>query len=110
MNRRNFIKFLGAASVGATVAYSFPSIIVPKNIEVYPDIVNDLFFQESSWESYLRGQQAIFDMIDNDLNDALRMAFNALDKQLYENPVNVALFDKFGKPDFINNVRPSSNI
>lgn len=32
MNRRGFISALLKATAGATVAYSFPSIIVPKNI------------------------------------------------------------------------------
>lgn len=32
MNRRRFISLLGQSVAGATVAYSFPSIIVPKNI------------------------------------------------------------------------------
>lgn len=33
MNRRRFLSLLSQATVGATVAYSFPSIIVPKNIQ-----------------------------------------------------------------------------
>lgn len=33
MDRRNFLKRLGLASAGAVVAYSFPEVIVPKNIE-----------------------------------------------------------------------------
>ena len=33
MNRRFFLSLLGQAAVGATVAYSFPSIVVPKNIQ-----------------------------------------------------------------------------
>lgn len=68
MNRRNFLKFLGAASAGATVAYSFPSIIVPKNIEVidqinlitkteiYPKLIEDFWFQESPFMSHMRKQ------------------------------------------------------
>lgn len=32
MNRRNFLKFLGTATIGTGIVYSFPSIIVPKNI------------------------------------------------------------------------------
>lgn len=77
MNRRNFIQFLGLASTGSVVAYSFPNIIVPKNIivpdiidyslitrayeravalegepllvqrEIYPQFINDFFFTES---------------------------------------------------------------
>lgn len=34
MNRRRFLELLGMATVGATVAYSFPDIIVPKNIAI----------------------------------------------------------------------------
>lgn len=33
VNRRRFISLLGQAVAGATVAYSFPSIIVPRNIQ-----------------------------------------------------------------------------
>lgn len=33
MNRRGFLSLLGQAAVGSVVAYSFPSIIVPKNIQ-----------------------------------------------------------------------------
>lgn len=36
MDRRRFLELLGMASVGATVAYSFPSVIVPKHIIVAP--------------------------------------------------------------------------
>ena len=32
VSRRRFLELLGMATAGATVAYSFPSIIVPKNI------------------------------------------------------------------------------
>lgn len=82
MNRRNFLKFLGAASVGATVAYSFPDVIVPKNIEInglasainagytfsgyfdginiitkneiYPKLIEDFWFQESPFLTRLK--------------------------------------------------------
>lgn len=77
MNRRNFLKFLGAASVGATVAYSFPSVIVPNNIilvepiipvskfnlaelneivrrEIYPRVIRDHFFKDTPFFTYLR--------------------------------------------------------
>jgi len=74
MNRRNFLQFLGAATIGSTVAYSFPSIIVPKNIitlkevatdylseinlitkrEIYPKLIEDFWFDESPFFSYLR--------------------------------------------------------
>jgi hypothetical protein len=35
MDRRGFLSLLGQAAVGATVVYSFPSIVVPKNIQPY---------------------------------------------------------------------------
>lgn len=77
MNRRNFLKFLGTASVGATVAYSFPNIIVPNNIvvvepiipatqfdlnalnelvrnEIYPRVIRNHFFKDTPFFSYLR--------------------------------------------------------
>lgn len=57
-SRRDFLKFFGVATVGATVAYSFPSIIVPQNIdainlvirrEIYPELIRDFWFQESAF-------------------------------------------------------------
>jgi hypothetical protein len=42
MNRRGFLTSLLRATVGTTVAYSFPSVIVPKNI-VQPVMLTDLF-------------------------------------------------------------------
>lgn len=41
MNRRGFLTSLLRATAGATVAYSFPSVIVPKNIQ--PVLLTDLF-------------------------------------------------------------------
>jgi hypothetical protein len=38
MNRRDFLKFLKMVTVGAIVAYSFPSIIISKNIELIKEI------------------------------------------------------------------------
>lgn len=32
VSRRRFLELLGTAAVGSTVAYSFPSIIVPRNL------------------------------------------------------------------------------
>lgn len=71
MNRRGFLSSLSLAIVGTGVAYSFPDIIVPKNIisleeiygdgiiqgqlsainivtlkEIYPKIIEDLWFTE----------------------------------------------------------------
>lgn len=61
MNRRSFLKFLSIATIGSTITYSFPSIIVPRNIisledtkEVYPELIRDLFFREQPDLAYLR--------------------------------------------------------
>lgn len=72
MNRRGFLQLLGMAAAGSTVAYSFPTIIVPNNIEVvedlslieqlntitkkeiYPALIDDLYFTQSPFISYLR--------------------------------------------------------
>lgn len=34
MNRRRFFELLGQATIGGMVVYSFPSIIIPKNIVI----------------------------------------------------------------------------
>src|SRR5437762_6855796 len=57
MNRRFFLQSFGLATAGGIVAYSFPKIIIPKNIvepinlvgkkEIYPEIINDLFFSNT---------------------------------------------------------------
>lgn len=68
MNRRRFLELLGKATVTTAVAYSFPDIIIPKNIipieamsagltensinivtlkEIYPELIRDLFFINS---------------------------------------------------------------
>lgn len=88
MNRRGFLSFLGKASAGAYIAYSFPEIIVPKNIdifspelipaeaistdlisqlnavtlkEIYPQFIADNFFTESPFLAYIReGGTAIY--------------------------------------------------
>lgn len=95
MNRRNFLKFLSAASVGATVAYSFPSIIVPKNIElvkavipatifdldeinritreeVYPRVIEDYFFNDTPFISYLREKRKQ-GIVANSFNEAMHI-------------------------------------
>ena len=74
MHRRSFIKFLGVATIGSTIAYSFPSIIVPKNIEdinaindlsdkmeIWPEIVNDMFFTDRPELAFLSRRVPPFD-------------------------------------------------
>src|SRR5688572_10397462 len=80
MNRRGFLGLLGKAAAGAAVAYSFPSIIVPQNAgevvaydietandliselnlvtrrEIFPRVINDCFFSDSPFLSYLRSK------------------------------------------------------
>lgn len=81
MNRRGFLKFLGVASVGATVAYSFPSVIVPQNIiipseyfatdpvfdvlselnrvtieEIYPRLILDVFFTKTPFDKFVEAR------------------------------------------------------
>lgn len=34
MNRRRFLELLGSAALGSGIVYSFPSVIVPKNISM----------------------------------------------------------------------------
>lgn len=55
MNRRRFLQLLGMATAGATVAYSFPDIIVPKNIRD-PFVGKDGFaYHVSNTENYWQG-------------------------------------------------------
>lgn len=53
MNRRGFLKFLGAATVGTTVAYSFPSIIVPKNIITLDEVATDVILNDGTSLNYI---------------------------------------------------------
>lgn len=39
MNRRDFLNWLGKAAVGGAVAYSFPKVIVPKNIVIVENVL-----------------------------------------------------------------------
>jgi len=92
MNRRRFLELLGTAALGSGIVYSFPSIIVPKNISS----------KTVSFTTCNNGFDKLFKMIDDDLKDAVNTMVNALNKRLYENPINVKLFNKFGFPDYIN--------
>lgn len=81
MDRRRFLELLGMATAGSVVAYSFPSIIVPKNIdlidqinsvtikEIFPKRI-DGFFRESNFLAYLRGPATIFDILDEEMAGA----------------------------------------
>lgn len=74
MNRRSFLRTLGLAAAGGVVAYSFPSIIVPRNIinpveascdllsqlnavtirEIYPELIRDVFFRDTPFLAYFK--------------------------------------------------------
>jgi hypothetical protein len=83
MNRRRFLELLSMAAVGGTVAYSFPDVIVPKNIqlvtfdmlekaytkarlssaepnllvihrELYPKLIEDIFFIDDPLTAFTR--------------------------------------------------------
>jgi hypothetical protein len=92
MNRRRFLELLGTAALGSGIVYSFPSVIVPKNISSEP----------ISLTTCNNGLDKLFKMMDDDLKDAVKTMVSALNKQLYENSINVKLFDKFGFPNYIN--------
>lgn len=55
MNRRRFLSLLGQATVGATVAYSFPSIIVPKNIQPFTHLPRGLAYLVNDRSRILQG-------------------------------------------------------
>lgn len=42
MNRRRFLELLGMAAAGTGIVYSFPSVIVPKNIAL-PEFAPEVF-------------------------------------------------------------------
>lgn len=85
MDRRGFLKFLGKATAGAYVAYSFLSIIKCNNLilpeeiptsfisqlnaitkrEIYPKLIEDLYFTESPLFAY-------FEQQDDLMNQALK--------------------------------------
>lgn len=58
MNRRRFLELLGTAIAGTAVVYSFPSIIVPKNIAAV----------SPSYEEFLRQYMHAAYKRYNDLN------------------------------------------
>lgn len=56
MNRRRFLELLGMATAGTAVAYSFPSVIVPKNITtVYSRMPRGLTFLINDQTRVLQG-------------------------------------------------------
>ena len=83
MNRRRFLELLGSAALGSGIVYSFPSVIVSKNIalesieefafsgykisdldvsvraEIYPSVINDIFFIDSPDLAYWRKRLTI---------------------------------------------------
>lgn len=67
MNRRKFFNLLGSAVIGTVIALKIPESIAPINI-----------FGEASG-----GIETIFDVLDKDFQDALRIAIGGLNKQLF---------------------------
>lgn len=51
MNRRSFFTNLLKAAAGATVAYSFPSIIVPKNIISPEEVAGDILWNANKFDA-----------------------------------------------------------
>ena len=51
MNRRRFLELLTTAAVGSAVAYSFPSIIVPRNLIATPDDAEIEFYRHEILKS-----------------------------------------------------------
>lgn len=81
MDRRGFLKIFGKAAAGAAIVYSFPSIIIPKNIiipyeigldvgngldisalniitknEIYPELIRDIWFVESPFFARIKNK------------------------------------------------------
>lgn len=77
INRRRFLELLSSAALGSGIVYSFPSVIVPKNIafedieefaftsyngseinkitaEIFPKLIEDFWFNESPFFKYLK--------------------------------------------------------
>jgi hypothetical protein len=60
MDRRGFLSLLSRAVVGATVAYSFPSVIVPRNIQpAYPAMPSGLAYLLNDSSRILHGLSTV---------------------------------------------------
>lgn len=49
MFRRKFLQTIGAAILGTAITLKIPDILIPQikyNKEIWPDIINDLYFTE----------------------------------------------------------------
>ena len=95
MNRRRFLSLLGQAAVGAGVVYSFPSIIVPKNIQpiglpyftrdasgLFPGMITSTFPDLNSPSLKLGGA-----MLSPQLLEYTRERLNAMYRLTVENPM-----------------------
>lgn len=71
MNRRRFLELLGAATVGSTVAYSFPSIIVPRNIAVESMWVYPTLYGYPHGLAHLISTGRVLQGYDTSVDDAL---------------------------------------
>jgi hypothetical protein len=65
MNRRSFLKFLSSATIGATVAYSFPEIIVPKNIKLIKEVEDTKNLASSGVLTWRKLEEAFNRMKEN---------------------------------------------
>jgi hypothetical protein len=72
MNRRKFLNSLGAAILGTAIALQLPDSLVPQFMEK---------------EEYLHGPEAIFKIIDADLELAMRSMQKYVNRSLYSNPI-----------------------
>jgi hypothetical protein len=79
MNRRDFLKFLKMVTVDAIMAYSFPNIIIPKNIELIKEINED---KSLTWQK-------------------LEASFRRMQEQMYSEP-NIIIVHKQYYNDLIN--------
>ena len=56
MNRRRFLELLGMAAAGTGIVYSFPSVIVPKNIAEVNSISEVSSLAISDWVNFYHQQ------------------------------------------------------
>lgn len=67
MNRRKFFNLLGSAVIGTIIALKIPDSIAPINL-----------FDEPNG-----GAETIFDLIDKDFQDAMRIITTEMNKQIF---------------------------